>query len=120
VTRPPSHPLGPPDGSIEIEQQPDGAVMHLRGDVDAPVIDVFEAAGGIGQARVVAVDVGELTYIDSSGLSFLARWAQACAREGRKAVLRRATARFDQMLDLTGLTPLFAHEDDGAPRAPRR
>jgi anti-anti-sigma factor len=120
VTRPPSHPLGLPDGSIEIEQTHDGAVMRLCGDVDAPVIDAFEAAGGTGQAEVVAVDVGELTYIDSSGLSFLARWAQACARQGRKAVLRHATARFDQMLDLTGLTPLFAHEDEDAPRPPRR
>jgi anti-anti-sigma factor len=120
VTRPPSYPLGLPDGSIQIEQERDGAVMHLRGDIDAPVIEAFETAGGAGQAPVVAVDVGELTYIDSSGLSFLARWAQACGREGRKAVLRRATARFDQMLELTGLTPLFAHEDDGAPRAPGR
>ena len=120
MTRPPSHPLGLPDGSIEIEQTHDGAVMRLRGDVDAPVIDAFEASGRRGDAPVVAVDVGELTYIDSSGLSFLARWAQACARQGRKAVLRHATARFDQMLDLTGLTPLFTHENEGAPRPPRR
>ena len=116
MTRPPLHPPGLPDGSIEIEHEPAGAVMHLRGDVDAPVVEAFETAGGIGKVPVVAVDVGELTYIDSSGLSFLARWAQACAREGRKAVLRRATARFDQMLELTGLTPLFAHEGNDAPR----
>jgi anti-sigma B factor antagonist len=120
VTRPPPHPPGLPDGSIEIEHERAGAVMHLRGDVDAPVIEAFEAAGGSGDAPVVAVDVGELTYIDSSGLSFLARWAQQARREGRSAVLRRATARFDQMLELTGLTPLFVHEDDGASHPPRR
>jgi anti-anti-sigma factor len=120
VTRPPSHPFGQPDGSIDIEQEPGGAVMHLRGDVDAPVIEAFEAAGGSGETPVVAVDVGELTYIDSSGLSFLARWAQQARREGRSAVLRHATARFDQMLELTGLTPLFVHEDNGASNSPRR
>jgi len=111
--------LGPPDGSIEIEQEPAGAVMHLRGDVDAPVIEAFEATGRGSDAPVVAVDVGELTYIDSSGLSFLARWAQICRREGRPAVLRHATARFDQMLELTGLTALFVHEDNGASHTPR-
>jgi anti-anti-sigma factor len=120
VIRPPSGLSGLPDGSIEVEPGPDGAVMRLRGDVDAPVIDAFEAAGGRGAEPVVAVDVGELTYIDSSGLSFLARWAQAARREGRPAVLRRATARFDQMLELTGLTPLFVHEDQAPPGAPRR
>lgn len=120
MIRPPSGPVGPPDGSIDIEHDPDGAVMHLRGDVDAPVIDAFEAAGGRGGMSAVAVDVGELTYIDSSGLSFLARWAQAARSEGRAATLRRATARFDQMLDLTGLTPLFVHEHQPPPGAPRR
>jgi iron(III) transport system substrate-binding protein len=44
VTRPPSHPFGLPDGSIDVEHEPAGAVMHLRGDVDAPVIEAFEAA----------------------------------------------------------------------------
>jgi anti-anti-sigma factor len=107
-----------PDGSIEVEPDPAGAVMHLRGDVDAPVIEAFETGGGRGPAPIVAVDVGELTYIDSSGLSFLARWAQTARHEGRPALLRRASARFDQMLELTGLTPLFEHGDDGAPRRP--
>ena len=120
MTRPPSHPFGLPDGSIDIEHEAAGAVMHLRGDVDAPVIEAFEAAGGSGETPVVAVDVGELTYIDSSGLSFLARWAQQARREGRSAVLRHASARFDQMLELTGLTPLFVHEDNGASNSPRR
>ena len=81
--------------------------MYLSGDVDAPVIKQWETEQDSAVVTVVAVDVGELAYIDSTGLSFLVRWAQKARRDGRPPVLLRTTSRFEKVLDLAGLTSLF-------------
>ncbi len=100
-----------PTGSITLEQDGAGAVLWLKGDVDAPVVEDFEASNP-ETVPVDVVDVGDMTYIDSSGLGFLVRWARASSGAGRTLLLRRPTRRFDQVLDLTGLTPLFPHRQD--------
>ena len=100
-----------PTGSITVEEPPDGPVMHLRGDIDA---DLFQRIGGahlFDGVDIVAVDVGALRYIDSSGLTFLVRWAQARSRAGRSAVIRHTTPRFRQVLSIAGLSALFVCEE---------
>jgi anti-anti-sigma factor len=99
-----------PSGTISLEPDGHGVVLWLRGDVDAPVVERFEAAHP-ETVPVRAVDVGDMTYIDSSGLGFLVRWARAASGAGEAPVLRRPTRRFDQVLDLTGLTPLFPRRE---------
>ena len=103
--------LGPvPDlhpGSIALESEDSGSVLCLRGDVDAVVVERFESQPDHAPVPVVAIDVGEMTYIDSTGLRLLVQWAQNAASTGQQAVLRRPTRRFDQVLELTGLDTLF-------------
>ncbi len=99
-----------PGGSIDVEEAADGAVLHLRGDVDAPLVDGWRSMHADPGADFVAVDVSELAYIDSSGLSFLVRWAEEVAAAGRPAVVRRPTSRFRQVLDVAGLSDLFLQE----------
>jgi anti-sigma B factor antagonist len=41
------------------------------------------------------------------------RWAQSAARDGRPAVLRYASPRFREVLDLAGIPVLSTLEDDG-------
>jgi anti-sigma B factor antagonist len=41
------------------------------------------------------------------------RWARCAARDGRPAVLRSASPRFRRVLDLAGISVLFALQDDG-------
>jgi anti-anti-sigma factor len=96
-----------PGGSIAVLQEAAGCVMYLSGDVDAPVIKQWETEQDSAVVTVVAVDVGELAYIDSTGLSFLVRWAQKARRDGRPPVLLRTTSRFEKVLNLAGLTSLF-------------
>jgi anti-anti-sigma factor len=101
----------PPSGSITVEQDHDGPVMYLRGDIDAALL--ARVRGGepsFDGPGIVAVDVSELGYIDSSGLAFLVRWAQARSKAGEGAVIRRATPRFSKVLSISGLTPLFICE----------
>ncbi|MGY1824575.1 STAS domain-containing protein [Geodermatophilus sp. SYSU D00079] len=100
----------PPSGSYEVVRDAGGPVLHLRGDVDAPLVHRMRD-GGLDEAALVAVDVSGTAYIDSTGLALLARWAQQSAGQGRPAVVRNAGPRFRQVLDLTGLAPMFVLEE---------
>ena len=102
----------PPSGSFRVEHEDTGPVLHLAGDVDEPLVQQLRAAG-LDECGLVAVQVASVGYIDSTGLSMLVRWAQSAAREGRPAVLRSASPRFRKVLDLAGISVLFALEDDG-------
>ena len=94
-------------GQISVRQTDDGDVLQLTGDVDAVVVKELEATSSPDLSRIVAVDVGELTYIDSSGLTLLVRWAQQAARAGRPALVRRRTPNFDRVLQVAGIDSLF-------------
>ncbi|MGY1640566.1 STAS domain-containing protein [Geodermatophilus sp. SYSU D00703] len=96
-----------PTGWITVRAEAGGHVLHLTGDVDAPVLQQFAREHAVDRLRVLAVDVDELAYIDSAGLTFLVRWAQSARAEGRPARIRRATRRFARVLELSGLTSLF-------------
>jgi anti-sigma B factor antagonist len=94
-------------GRITVHREADGHVLHLSGDVDALVLDKLTSDHGLNELRIVAIDVGELRYIDSTALTFLVRWAQDVRRHGRAAEIRRTTKRFERVLEVAGLTPLF-------------
>jgi anti-sigma B factor antagonist len=104
----------PPGGSLELVREAGGPVLHLCGDVDAPVVARMQA-DGLDIADVVAVSVARLGYIDSTGLALLVRWARQAAGAGRPAVVRCASPRFCQVLELTGLTPMFVLEEPLGP-----
>jgi anti-anti-sigma factor len=101
---------GQPDestGLITVVDEADGQVLHLTGDVDVLVLSQLASEHAVDRLRILAVDVGALGYIDSTGLGFLARWAQAAQEEGRPAEVRRATPRFERVLEVSGLASMF-------------
>ena len=102
----------PPSGAFRVVQEDAGPVLHLLGDVDEPLVQRMRAAG-LDEGDLVAVQVGSVGYIDSTGLSLLVRWAQSAARNGPPAGLRGASSRFRRVPDAPGIPGLFAHEDDG-------
>jgi anti-anti-sigma factor len=104
----------PPSGAFRVVQEDGGPVLHLLGDVDEPLVQRMRAAG-LDERDLVAVQVGSVGYIDSTGLSMLVRWAQSAARDGRPAVLRSASPRFRKVLDLAGISVLFVLDDDPHP-----
>jgi anti-sigma B factor antagonist len=103
----------PPSGAFRVVHEDAGPVLHLLGDVDEPLVGQLRA-DGVDERELVAVHVGSVGYIDSTGLSLLVRWAQSAARDGRPAVLRYASPRFRKVLDLAGISVLFTLEDDGS------
>ena len=88
-----------------------GHVLHLSGDIDAAAVERASCAvGRLEGLAVVAVDVGDLGYIDSTGLAFLVRWAKESRRSGRPPEILRTTDRFERVLELTGLGSIFVRE----------
>ena len=102
----------PPSGAFRVVREDAGPVLHLSGDVDEPLVRRMRA-DGLDERELVAVEVAAVGYIDSTGLSLLVRWAQSAGRDGRPAVLRSASPRFRKVLDLAGISVLFALQDDG-------
>ena len=102
----------PPSGAFRVVHEDAGPVLHLLGDVDEPLVGQLRT-GGVDERELVAVHVASVGCIDSAGLSLVVRWAQSAARDGRPAVLRRASPRFREVLDPAGISVLSTLEDDG-------
>ena len=86
----------------------DPAEVHLRvrGEVDllvaAQLHDSVCCAASAHADRLVVVDLAEVTFLDSSGISALVQAQLALTGEGRRLVVRNATAMVSRVLDLTG------------------
>lgn len=82
-------------------------VLALAGDLDpatAPVLEsaIADAAAQDGVERVV-LDLGGLTFLDSSGLRIFVTAREALAQQGAQLALRNPTANTSRLLDVTGL-----------------
>jgi anti-anti-sigma factor len=97
-------------GSVAMDQEDDGCALRLIGEIDTNVVKRFRAAPSDDAASIVAVEVGEVTYLSSGGVALLAEVAEAAAQVGRTVALRRA--------EVVGTTrprgiPTSAAEEDG-------
>ena len=97
-------------GSLSVDRQGDGWVRHLSGQVDAPAVSRLELQRRLADPTVMAVDVSGLTYIDSTALPLLLRWARRTSQAGRRAVVRGANPAFDQTLGVMGLASTFVRD----------
>jgi anti-anti-sigma factor len=91
----------------------DIAVVALRGELDfdqAPALvrtlDDLRADG----ARAIVVDLAELTFIDSSGISVLVATARAAAADACTLVVARPTAHVRRVFDIVSLSELVPVE----------
>jgi anti-anti-sigma factor len=94
-------------GLVVVQQEAGGHVLHLTGDVDAPVLSQLAGEYAVDDLHIHAVDVGALGFIDSTALAFLVRWAHTARGDGRPAEIRGGTPRFERVLEVCGLAPLF-------------
>src|SRR4051812_20056924 len=99
--------------AIAVETHIDGtrAVVALKGELDiagvpglVAALTVHEAAG-----RDIALDLTELTYIDSSGMTVLFQIAQRARRGGWALTVVGVSRKVAEILELTGLDVVLGY-----------
>ncbi len=97
---------GPPlraTGRIWISQEAAGPVLFMAGEIDAVAVANFEADHAQPSEGFVAVDAEAVTFLNSSGVAFLARRFGSA----RRALLRRPSRTVRRILTLTGVIAMF-------------
>lgn len=90
--------------------QDSAPVLAVSGDLDISGVDPFLSYAdrllNTG-TRVIDVDLGGVTFVDSSGLGALVRLQRRADADGRRLRLANVPRSVARVLDLTGLTELF-------------
>jgi anti-sigma B factor antagonist len=108
-----AHGIRPPDAyAIEVREPSEGVlVLGLEGEFDmaaAPALrEQLEAARGV-DVRGVVLDLGGVTFVDSSGLRELLRASSAYREAGMSLVLASLQPAVVRLLELTRATDAIA------------
>ena len=95
--------------ATRVEQLDGKAVVMVRGEVDMATSEEFRRAldAAVQQHGRVMIDLGETTFMDSTGLAVLVD-AHLRLGEAREAiVVRNAPARIRRLFDITGVASLM-------------
>lgn len=86
------------------ELRADGDTLRLGGVVDFDSVpDLVEQAGAIAGSGFAAVDVTNVTRIDSAGAAFLVWLRKHHARDDGTLAVRGAPSQLTRLLEVTGL-----------------
>lgn len=101
-------------GSVHVILSPDRTTIVLSGEVDAELgADLAQATTDAEQAGVpIEVDAHHVTFMDSSGVAFLARLAM---RTPHRVRLRHVPPTVQFLLEVTRIGELLDVVDDDAP-----
>ena len=97
----------PSAGCITIVEQDGVPVLQLVGEIDAETVAAYQRAAQ-EHAPVTAVDLGAVTFLSSSAVSFLIRQTQPVRESGRLPALCDVSSPARRVLELLGATRLFA------------
>lgn len=96
--------------SLSIEREADAVLIRLAGELDLSCEDGLRAeVARVTESRphVVVVDLGDVTFIDSRGLTMLLDLASASHRDGFELTLIVADRQVRNSIRITGLDRLL-------------
>lgn len=97
--------------AVDVRADGPGHTVHLRGELDmstaAMLRDELARLTGDG-AALVTLDLAELAFIDSTGLSVLITGLKRIRQHGGDMVLRAPRPGTQKVLEITGLTEVFS------------
>jgi len=99
---------------LSVTEEPDTVVITVSGELDlatAPQLREACAKAVLGTAGTVRIDVGALTFLDSSGISVLVEAHRDLDARNASLVLHRVGDRTQRVLDVAGLSDFFSHSD---------
>ena len=97
-------------------EQPSPVTLPLRGEIDLNTADELLTRGRMllaqcGPDTPLVVDLGAVSFMDSSGLSALVRLRRAAEANGTPLLLRDVPDRVGTVLRLTGMSEYFPTTD---------
>ncbi len=100
--------------SFEIERDGDTAVVKCHGRLVAGATEELyqEVKNLLPQAKVVVVNLADLTYVDSTGLGALVRLHASARKLGCEFKLLHLGKQLRNLLKLTNLLSVFAQAED--------
>jgi len=83
--------------------------LTVTGEVDIATAEEFvaEATACLDAVETCEIDLGAVTFIDSSGLGALVRIRNVARERGRQVLLTNVPPSVDRLLTVTGLSGLF-------------
>ena len=95
----------PPDFSVVVESGVALDIVRIVGDLDMLTVIELQLATDalVAQARTVLYDLGQLTFVDSSGLHYFVSLQQAAQRSGFTFTLTRPRHRVYRAFEVTNL-----------------
>lgn len=104
---------------VEVKATPDGAILSPVGEIDlgrAPSFREHLFSAQQKKPRRLIVDLGQVPYMDSSGVATLVEAMQTARRSGCKLVLCNMQARVRSIFEIARLDSVFTivgSADDG-------
>ena len=99
--------------SVEVLTGDNGRVVVIpRGELD--LATQGELRGALGVARSsgdVVLDLGELRFLDTSGLRLILETAEASRRDGFRFTVLRGSAAVQRLFDVAGVEELVPFEE---------
>ncbi|MBV8950370.1 MAG: STAS domain-containing protein [Mycobacteriaceae bacterium] len=102
---------------IRVDPTDDGPVVGLGGDLDMATTPQLDGClAGIARRRPdrIVVDLAELRFCDSTGLTTFVRWSRQCSDAGVQLLLRAPTPQLRRLLEITRFDSLLDVDSDGA------
>lgn len=99
--------------ALDVETRDRSVVIVLRGELDphtAPELRAAMDAAVSDDTEVLVFDLGELVFLDSSGLRVIIAAHRELTGRGGRFVLRAPSDTTRRILDVTGLTELIEVE----------
>ena len=97
----------------------DVTLVKVTGEFDAQVADMFVASTMRGSGDV-EVNLAEVTFLDSAGLSALAQAVAALDGEGRRVRVSCASPIVRQVIEICVMTELLGLDSEQPPRGDAR
>ena len=100
--------------SVEVGEEPGGVVITPHGELDiatqGELRAVLERHAG---APRMTIDLGELRFIDTSGLRLILETAESARRDRRELAVLRGDPAVQRLFDLAGVAELVPFRDRG-------
>jgi anti-anti-sigma factor len=122
---PPDSSPGPekeaPNLEIDSIRSGAGVTVVVRGDIDPATQAQFHAAldAAVGEAAQVDVDLRDVTFMDSTGLSVLFQAHQRAAGRGATVVVRNTSATVRRLFQITAMDRILVSDETPRQERPR-